>query len=142
MATSQKKPVNDNILFATLICSLFTLNPTQAIFEKFSITNLLNLGSSNSPEIFSTTLFTHLEKQNLRQFSYFLITPLLSEAADLDCPNPEFVQQTLYLKKYLQKFKFFYKYFLFQDIKNFSTIPTNKEINYLGVVTLFQLVGI
>ena len=137
-----------------LICgiyTIYTLVPNNIHFKSMNVNSNFLLDSdehicaSLKQENFSP-FYKLLNKVSLRQFSYILISPLLQEKSYF-CQEslPESVMiywEIILLKNYLKKFKLIYKRYFLRYICNLNKMPTDKEINYFAIASLFMIVGV
>ncbi len=148
----QNRSVNktlSNVDIDLILCSLFTLTPSNKLFKNINFKNdiyCLN-GESyllSNKENFKD-LYNLLNESYLRQFAYNLLEPFrtnrnlvtnpLTKCESLD-------DQTILLKKYLRKFNYIYNHYFLTKSGNYNLLPTEKEINYFALKSLFLLMGI
>ena len=89
--------------------------------------------------------FLLLNKPLIRQLAYNILQPLIKEIANVPSHSesiknhsPEY--QTL--KKYIKKFKYFYRLFFLERLWLNKYQITEKELNYYAIKFLFILAGI
>jgi len=133
-----------------IICCLFTLASSNQLFRNIDLKKDIYLGIGGGNYLLSnvenfTELSTLLNKSSLRQFAYFLLKPFLSKQnfsfQDRN-KNTELTEQTIVFKKYLKKFKYFYKRYFFVKNENYNLLPTEKEMNLFATESLFFVLGI
>jgi len=140
-----KTNLNTNLL----ICSLFTLLPTDRLFQELNFNKYYSSTRLNE-NLFLTefwyldNFFLLINKPLIRQLAYTILQPLIQENSTLDNnvnrKNRSVEEQTL--KKYLKKFKHFYKLFFLENSFLSSSPLTDKEINFLAIKILFIFIGI
>ena len=137
-----------------LICSLYTIHETEEIFKqqnlKKSVYFYSYLNEDFSVDIdYLQKTYKMLNRVSLRRYSYFLMKPLLNfkksalkSTINNGSLGKDIDNSTIFLKKYLKKFKYNYnRYFIRQNINN-ENLPTNKEINECAIKLLFVFAGI
>ena len=138
----------------SLICSLYTLCEQHKIFLKINLKTDIFLDINNGDRFYTEAkIFPELDclvnQPSLRRFSYHLLKPILNSAdfeflykVENKIVRKEIYNETILLKKYLQKFNYNYRrYFIYQSSNPEST-PTDKEMNVYAIKILFLLVGI
>jgi hypothetical protein len=149
--TSNKKSATNWTLLDTnlLICSLFTLVPSDELFRELNI-NKYSYPKQISEEnviIDSKHLSSFaflLNKPLVRQLAFNILQPLLPETTNAQFPtlnkkSDSFEHQTL--EKYIKKFKYFYKLFFSERFWLNKSQLNEKEINFLAIKLLFTLIG-
>jgi len=141
--------VKTNLNTNLLICSLFTLLPTDRLFQELNFNKYYSSTRLNE-NLFLTefwyldNFFLLINKPLIRQLAYTILQPLIQENSTLDNnvnrKNRSVEEQTL--KKYLKKFKHFYKLFFLENSFLSSSPLTDKEINFLAIKILFIFIGI
>ena len=138
-----------NVEIDIILCSLFTLTPTHKFFRNINFKNDLYLikGESyllSNKEKFKE-LYNLLNESYLRQLAYDLLEPFITKQhllPEQQKRNESLYEQTALLKKYLRRFNFIYnRYFLTKNC-NYNLLPTDKEINFFAIKSLFLLTGI
>jgi hypothetical protein len=134
-----------------LICSLFTLLPTDELFQELNF-NKYYSSTRLSGDLFLTeswclnNFFLLINKSLVRQLAYTILQPLLIQENNIqhsqhvNIKNKSIEDQTL--KKYLKKFKYLYKLFFVENSFLSKASITDKEINFLAIKILFILIGI
>jgi len=152
---SNKKSLPNCTLIDTniLICSLFTLVPTDNLFKELNISRyycstLVSEDTFILDSVYLDKLFLLLNNPLVKQLAYNILQPLLQETSNRLSPilNTEnnsigYIEQQL-LKKYLKKFKYFYNLFFLEKSLLLKYKLTDREINFLAIKFLFILVGI
>ena len=133
-----------------IICSLFTILPNDDFFKELNINKYycsfrINEESILIDPVSLNNLFLLLNKPLVRQLAYNILQPLLQRTANIptytfDIRNNSLDNQVL--KKYLKKFKHFYKLFFVENTFLIKPRLTEKEINFLAIKFLFILTGI
>jgi hypothetical protein len=141
---------NASINLNLLICSLFTLIPNDEIFKELNINKYGYLLQTSEDfflmdSYYLNNFFLILNKPLVRQLAYNILQPLFKETGNLNFSQLNIKKNSLEyqaLKKYLKKFKYFYK-ILFKEESLFNKFRrTEKEINLLAIKFLFILVGV
>lgn len=152
---SNKKSLPNCTLIDTniLICSLFTLVPTDNLFKELNISRyycstLVSEDTFILDSVYLDKLSLLLNNPLVKQLAYNILQPLLQETSNRLSPilNTEnnsigYIEQQL-LKKYLKKFKYFYNLFFLEKSLLLKYKLTDREINFLAIKFLFILVGI
>ena len=153
---SDKKQINA-IDARFILCSLLTLQPHNPFFKRFNIKSSLSgdcnnqtqtciILSLNNNEIL-LDLRESLKSSSIRQLAKDIINPIgvrkQSKRGLYNQQNYKYILvQTTVLKKYLAKFKYFYKlYFTLHNIDVLAPI-NDKELNYFAIYSLFLIIGI
>jgi|TARA_B110000902_G_scaffold254734_1_gene319146 hypothetical protein len=142
---SSPKPILDTKL---LLCSLFTLLPTGELFQELNCTNSPVSTCLNSELFLTESWYVNnfsllINKPLVRQLAYTILQPLIhakNKKGSKQRNEKSIEEQTL--KKYLKKFKYFYKLFFFDDSLSSKPLITDREINFLAIKFLFLLIGI
>jgi len=133
-----------------LLCSLFTLVPNDELFKelnlsKYYYSNQLNGDLFLTDPKYLSNLFLALNKPLIRQLSYSILQPLFEETSittsNTSSIKINFIEHEL-IRKYLKKFRHFYKLFFLKTSALNNYQITEKEINYFAVKFLFILIGI
>jgi hypothetical protein len=150
--TSNKNSATNWTLLDTnlLICSLFTLLPSDILFcelniNKYSYTKRISEYNVIIDSKHLGSLYLLLNKPLVRQLAHNILQPLIPEITNaqflnLSKKSDSFEHQTL--EKYIKKFKYFYKLFFSERFWLSKYQLTEKEINVLAIKLLFILVGI
>jgi hypothetical protein len=133
-----------------LICSLFIIVPKDELFKELSISeyhcsNRISGESILMDPWYLNKFFFLLNKPLIRQLAYNILQPLLNETTFIPFHlvnerKNSVDHQTL--KKYLKKFKYFYKLFFLENSYLVKSRITEKEINFLAIKFLFTLIGV
>tara|TARA_B100000497_G_C7643254_1_gene386783 strand:+ start:342 stop:755 length:414 start_codon:yes stop_codon:yes gene_type:complete len=126
------------IKLSFILCSVFTLLPYDSIFITFALKNRLSHNLSGQDFIFYTKstisdLHDLINKLNLRQYTYFLLEAIFRNTTE---GNFELLTQ------YLKKFRYNYRVYFLPQIKNYSNLSTDYEINTFAIQTLYVLAGL
>ena len=81
----------------------------------------------------------------MRQFAYNLLEPFRTTEPLVSNPltkSESLDDQTILLQKYLRKFNYIYNRYFLTKNDNYNLSPTDKEINYFAIKSLFLLIGI
>jgi len=144
MHNLNKQDINLRLNF--LLCSLFVLSSTDKLFTELDLRKDIYCKVDEQIVILGNfkTLYLLLNKISVRQFAYILIRPilfkkLLSSKALSPSDLKELDTQAILLRKYLKKFREFYRrYFIFPGKKKMA----DKEINFFAIETLFLITGV
>ena len=147
MYTSKKQNINLRLNF--LICSLFVLTSTDKLFTVLDLRKDIYCIIDEQSLIMEhfEALCLLLNKIPLRQFAYILIRPILfkkliSSKALTPIEHKELDTQAILLRKYLKKFREFYRRYFRGNEKNKIVLLTDKEINFFAIETLFLIAGV
>jgi len=153
MLVAPNKRIKTSLNTSFIICSILTLDPNNKIFKNFELKRDLASSTKNKNCIltlltakeFVDEIYDVLNKSSTRQMAHTLIRPILQNCDRIHYPLTDPRQnfpRTRILKKYLKKFKHFYRrYFLTQGEKSLN-IKNDKIINYFAIQALFLIVGI
>jgi len=138
-----------NVDIDILLCSLFTLTPSNKLFKHINLKkDLYRLNGESyllsNKENFKE-LYNLLNESYLRQLAYDLLEPFITRKhllPESQKRSESLSEQIALLKKYLRRFNYIYnRYFLTKD-GNYNLLPKNKEINFFAIKSLFLLAGI
>ncbi len=124
-----------NITIEALICCLFALFPQDDLFKNLNVQLPIK-------EEDSSLLYKLVNKRSLRGFSSTLVNPIIYNKNYANDSNAAFLKRVILLKKYIRKYKFLYYRYFFYNAINFSSLPTEKEINTQALKTLIILSGV
>lgn len=132
-----------------ILCSLFTLAPSNELFKNINLKNDIYCINGESyllsnKENFKD-LYNLLNESYLRQFAYNLLEPFRTTEPLVSNPltkSGSLDDQTILLQKYLRKFNYIYNRYFLTKNDNYNLSPTDKEINYFAIKSLFLLIGI
>ena len=118
-ALFHKNSINTNLL----ICSLFTLIPNDELFKEFNITKYSYLAQTNKNSFlidcfYLNNFFFILNKPLVRRLAYNILQPLFYETGNITFCFSNLKKNSLEyqaLKKYLKKFKYFYRVFFREE---------------------------
>ena len=152
MTIAEKLIPDVNLSF--LICSLYTICETEEIFKKLNLKKsvyfYLYINENFAIDLDSLqNTYKILNRVSVRRYSYFLIKPFLNlkkssknSTIKKTSQNKENYTSTVFLKKYLRKFKYNYNRYFIRQNSTYENLPTNKEINESAIKLLFIFAGI
>ena len=135
------------VLTPAIICAIFTLLSTQPTFyqhplQGFLFVNAKPLTLSHFENTIYPEFFASLNKKKLRQISFSLVTTLLLQENKTKGSYEILFAHNFSLKKYIKKFKFNYRSYFLQEIKDYQILPVDKDLNKIAIKALFLLIGI
>jgi len=138
-----------NVDIDIILCSLFTLTPSNKLFKNINLKNdLYRLNGESyllsNKENFKE-LYDLLNESYLRQLAYDLLEPFITKKHLLPEPqrrSESLYEQTTLLKKYLRRFNYIYNRYFLTKNGNYNLLPNDKEINFFAIKSLFLLAGI
>ena len=133
-----------------LLCSLLVLVPTDELFKKFNLRGDVCLNVKEQNYILDNwkEIKILLNDEVIRKFSYILVRPLIFRSLIEDKgfidneKEQELIEGEILLKKYLKKFRAFYRHYFLTIKGNRVSLLTDKDINSFAIETLFLLVGV
>ena len=139
-----------NYKLSFLICSLYTLVPGDNNFKYFSFEQDIILNMTNNSSFHREVkkiyeMYHLLNNVSIRRFTYFLVKPILNEEylnKSFFNNGEEVNEQTIFLKKYLKKFKYNYRRHFYYKNGSHHDFPTNKEMNTYAIEYLFLLTSV
>ena len=150
------KEQNNFINICFILCTIFILEPHNPIFRYFIIRESAYYDNNNKTKIGLPLKDTEvliglselLKNSSIRQLAKDIVHPIY---VNNHPPEDEtysqmfyqsFAEETILLKKYLSKFKYFYKRYF--AMRNATLTPQlkDKELNYFAIHSLFLIVCI
>ena len=147
--------VSKNYLFSInldcLVCSIYTLSGNDDFFKSVSLTSYIYLNKNGRYNFYLGSIddfYSVLNKPGLRRLTFQVVKTFLKKGGLIKNSHNKntmlginTIQEKIFLKKYLKKFKYYYyRHFFRQNIKR--NLPTDKELNMAAIKSLFLLVGI